>query len=57
MTEDVAEYFWSPGAPSPYAGDGGGAVCYVDGGRRRSAATHWPRGDAPFFTGACDSGV
>jgi hypothetical protein len=56
MTEDFVEYFWSPSAQSPYTDEGVGSICYIDGGRRRTAATGFPAGDAPFFTTPCDSG-
>jgi hypothetical protein len=57
MTEDLAEFWWSATAPSPYQDEGVGSMCYVDGGRRRTAATGWPSGDADFFTRSCDSGA
>jgi len=56
MTEDIAEYYWSQLAQSPYGDGNVGSICYVDGGRRRTEATGFPKGDAPFFTSPCDSG-
>jgi hypothetical protein len=35
MTVDAAEYWYSATTKSPYPGDGAGALCWVDRGRRR----------------------
>jgi hypothetical protein len=50
MTLDTAEWWWSNTDSGPYA-DASGTICYVEGGRRRSA---WAAGD-PFFGGPCDA--
>lgn len=59
LTADGGEWWWSNSAPSPFAGDGRGSVCYVDHGiRHRKGA--WPRGsDDVFFRPdtECDSGA
>jgi hypothetical protein len=54
MTDDVAEFYWSSQAVSPYAGSAGGAVCYIDHGARRTAST-FPAGDPPLGQLPCDS--
>ncbi len=56
MTIDAAEYWWSNTARSPYADEGSGTLCYVDGGSRHSLGT-WPSGDDVFFRPPCDSGA
>lgn len=55
MTEDIAEWWWSNTARSPYPDDASGSICYVDGGARRRIG-QWPGSD-PFFSGPCDSGA
>jgi hypothetical protein len=58
MTVDAAEWWYSPTAPSPYAsfGDGSGAICYVDGGRRHSI-NGWAGATDRFDSGGCDTGA
>ena len=58
MTKDGAEWWWSTSAPGPFSDSGAhrGTVCYLNG-RRRFELGGWPKGDAPFFSGACDSGA
>lgn len=58
LTADAAEWFYSTTARGPYTDSAArpGTVCYLDKGRRRTLGT-WPRGEAPFFTTACDSGA
>lgn len=52
MTTDAAVMFWSNTALPPYADEGAGAWCYVDGGRRFTSAD-W---SAPMqFFGTCNS--
>jgi hypothetical protein len=57
MTLDATEWYYDTTANSPYPGDGGGTLCFVDGGRRRTP-TQWAgvTGD-PFYptTGRCDA--
>jgi hypothetical protein len=59
MTLDATEWYYDSEAPSPYAGDGGGTLCYIDGGRRRTP-DQWTgvSGDpfpVPVATGRCDA--
>lgn len=58
MTEDVAEYWWSSTAQSPYRDNGGssGSVCYVDRGRRHRLGEWSKQSGDPFFTTPCFSG-
>jgi hypothetical protein len=58
LTADAAEWYFDPAARGPFADSGAkaGTVCYLFGGKRRVLGA-WPRGDAPFFTGPCDSGA
>jgi hypothetical protein len=58
MTLDAAEWYFDPAGISPYPGDTGGTICYIDGGKRRRpgqwkgvTANPFPSGPAP-----CDSG-
>ena len=58
FTRDAAEWWWSNSARGPYSDDGAsgkGAICYVDGGVRYRTGM-WPKSDAGYFTGGCDSG-
>lgn len=55
MTSDAIEFWWSSSAPSPYSGDGNGAMCYV--GDRRYTIGEYPTGDDGFFTTSCDTGA
>lgn len=55
MTIDGAEFWWSNSAVSPYRQSyGPGALCYVDGGKRKKSGS-WPEGGNPF-TGPCFTG-
>ena len=58
LTADGGEWYWSNSAKGPFSDSGGhsGSVCYLDD-RRRFRLGSWPKGDAPFFTGRCDSGA
>ncbi|MDP9166464.1 MAG: hypothetical protein M3O32_10465, partial [Actinomycetota bacterium] len=58
MTKDAAEWWYSTNDKGPFTDSGGhpGTVCYLGGGRRYSLGS-WPTGNAPFFTGPCDSGA
>ncbi|MCU1590545.1 MAG: hypothetical protein JWP11_1801, partial [Frankiales bacterium] len=58
LTADAAEWYYDPGARGPFSDSAArpGTVCYLFGGARRVLGA-WPRGDAPFFNGACDSGA
>jgi hypothetical protein len=58
LTADGAEWFYSTTAYGPFADSRAkaGAVCYLNGGRRYRLGA-WPRGNAPFFSGSCDSGA
>lgn len=58
LTADAAEWYFDNNARGPFTDSGAksGTVCYIDGGKRRTLG-NWPRGDAPFFTGRCDSGA
>jgi hypothetical protein len=56
MTLDATEYWYNNAATdhNPSA-NGSGAICYVQGGIRRSLGT-WIKGPDPFFQTTCDSG-
>jgi hypothetical protein len=54
MTVDLAEFWWSQTARSPYADEGAGAFCYVDGGARHRLGSY-PREDRAF-SGTCFDG-
>jgi hypothetical protein len=58
MTKDGAEWWWSNRDKGPFSDSAAhrGTVCYLNGGRRYELGG-WPRGDAPFFSGRCDSGA
>jgi hypothetical protein len=58
MTKDGAEWWWSNQARGPFSDSSAksGAVCYLNGGQRYELGG-WPKGDAPFFSGQCDSGA
>jgi hypothetical protein len=58
LTADGAEWWYSTTARGPFSDSAGhpGTGCYIDGGRRHTLGS-WPRGDAPFFSGTCDSGA
>ena len=58
LTADAAEWYFDNNARGPFTDSGAksGSVCYIDGGARRVLGA-WPRGDAPFFSGTCDSGA
>ena len=58
LTADAAEWYFDPQARGPFTDSGAkaGTVCYLFGGKRRALGA-WPKGDAPFFTGPCDSGA
>jgi hypothetical protein len=58
MTKDGAEWWYSTSARGPFSDSGAhpGTACYLNGGRRYELGS-WPRGDAPFFAGTCDSGA
>jgi hypothetical protein len=58
LTADAAEWYFDTQAVGPFADSAAkpGTVCYLDGGKRRTLGA-WPKGEAPFFTGRCDSGA
>jgi len=57
LTADGAEWYFDPDARGPFSDSSKpGTVCYLYGGKRRVLGG-WPRGDAPFFSGSCDSGA
>jgi hypothetical protein len=56
MTVDATEFYYSNTAPSPYAEDGPGAVCYVNGGARHRGNA-WPPGVETYNDPNCDSGA
>lgn len=57
FTADAALWWWSNTAKGPYTDDaaGKGAICYADGGARRSLGS-WPKAEAKAFSGTCDAG-
>lgn len=55
MTKDLAAFWWSNSAESPYL-DNPGTICFVDGGARHSLG-NWPETGDPYFTGTCDTGA
>jgi hypothetical protein len=55
MTKDLAEFWWSNTASSPYQSNSG-TLCFVDGGARHSLG-NWPTAADPFFQGPCDTGA
>lgn len=58
LTADAAEWYFDTQAYGPFTDSRAkaGTVCYLDGGARRVLGS-WPKGDAPFFSGTCDSGA
>lgn len=56
-TTDAAKWWWSNTAKGPYSDDaaGKGAICYVDGGARRTLGG-WPKAEPKVFTSTCDAG-
>ena len=55
MTMDAAVWWWSSTAPSPYADEGAGAICYVDHGARHPSG-YWPPPPSDLlFQGPCDA--
>jgi hypothetical protein len=57
MTADGAEWWYSINDTGVFSDSAaGGTVCYIDHGERRKLG-RWPKGDAPFFQGPCDSGT
>src|SRR5205807_504373 len=58
FTLDAAEWWYDPTAQSPFAaeGDGRGAICYVDHGRRHDPLL-WKGATDRFQQGTCDSGA
>lgn len=58
LTKDAAEWWWSTSARGPFTDSAAkpGTVCYLNGGNRYELGS-WPKGDAPFFSGTCDSGA
>ena len=55
-TLDFSEVWYSPTKRGAFRAEAPGAWCYVDGGRRRTAADI-PKGDAALYSGPCVAAV